>query len=86
MAIVKENIMELKEDYNGMVKGTTFYVDKETKTLYKGLWCSMEGSYNVSIPKTKCKRYKKEEIKIDYSSPAVKKILKTLIPLLRKMK
>lgn len=86
MAVKKEKIMQLKEDYKGMPEGSTFYLESETKTLYKGLWCSMMGSYHVSVPKKKCKRYKKEEIKIDYSSPAVKKILKTLIPLLKNMR
>ena len=82
----KEKVMILTDDHKGMPKGTTFYFEKETKTLYKGLWCSMMGSYRVSVPKTKCKLYREKKIKFDYSSPAAKKSKKILLDLLKKMR
>jgi hypothetical protein len=83
---MKEKRVQLKEDYDGMLAGSVFVVEKETKTLYKGIWSSMMGSYNVSVPKKKCKQYREKKIKIDYSLPKVKKIVKKLIKLVEKMR
>jgi hypothetical protein len=46
--------VRLTEDYKGMPEGSTVYVDKELKYTYKGVWCSMGGSYTVTVPKKIC--------------------------------
>lgn len=43
--------------YPGMYEGSVFTVTKETKLRYKGLWSSRAGTYNVSVPKVRCKPY-----------------------------
>lgn len=76
---MKEKKVELKEDYGDMPKGSVFYVDKETKTLYKGIWPSMMGSYNVTVPKKLCKNYRKpKDIVIDKNTPEYKKFIKLM--------
>ncbi len=76
---MKEKRMELKEDYGDMPKGSTFVVEKETQTLYKGIWPSMMGTCLVSVPKTKCKKYREKKITINKNSPAAKKLIKLLV-------
>jgi len=70
--------VELKEDCGTMPKGSVFEVEKETKTLYKGIWSSMLGSYNVTVPKKICKQYRQKKIVIDYSSSATKELIRLL--------
>lgn len=55
---MKEKIVTLIEDHDFISKGSGIYVEKETKTRYKGVWASSEGSYTVSVPKKKCIPYK----------------------------
>lgn len=41
--------------FPGMIEGTIIQEVKEIGDNYEGLFCSAAGSYNVSIPKERCK-------------------------------
>ena len=42
------------KDYHGLPKGSVVRVTEETKTLYKGLWTSMYGSFHTQVKKSYC--------------------------------
>jgi len=44
------------EDIDGLWKGSVIYVRKELKKDYKGEWAYMGGTYNIKVPKDKCKK------------------------------
>ncbi|MCK9596813.1 hypothetical protein M0R19_06510 [Candidatus Pacearchaeota archaeon] len=44
------------EDFGDLWKGSVFYVQKESKKYYYGEWASRIGTYNVKVPKDKCKK------------------------------
>ena len=53
-------VIETKKDFMLMPKGSVCEVIKELKDDYRVLWCSMNGSYEVLIPKSITKSYKNE--------------------------
>lgn len=43
--------VRILQKHNGIPEGSVIHVDKELKTIYKGTWSSMAGTYNVSVKK-----------------------------------
>ena len=48
--------VKILKDIEDIKEGSVIYVEKEFKNHYTGMWVSMCGSYNVKIPKDKCKK------------------------------
>lgn len=46
--------VKLIEDYGPMPSGSVIEVTKQTKRLYTGMWSSMNGTYLISVLKSKC--------------------------------
>lgn len=78
--------IQLKEEYEFLPEGTILDVDKETKTLYKGIWSSMYGSYNYSVPKNICKRPYIKKIKLTLEQQTnYEKYSKKIVKLMKKL-
>lgn len=52
--------VEIINDKCSYPKGTVLQNVKQTERYYKGLWCSMDGTYNVKIRKDYCKIIKEK--------------------------
>jgi hypothetical protein len=51
-------IVEIDRDFGGMEKGSQIYVQRERETDYEGVWCDMDRSYYVTVPKGLCEKLK----------------------------
>lgn len=52
---MKIRVMTIK-DYKNLPKGSCIEIEKETKTLYIGIWSSCMGTYTVKVPKKYCEQ------------------------------